>query len=1036
MNTRYSMWPVLIGLLVISAACVSAEEGSGKYDGWLDASEASPFFPDDAFLVQPSGDPRTEGTAYRHSFVLTEAPAKAVLAFRGSGIAAAVLNGALVGEVRTGPGDLIPGFVEVTEHLRLGSNDIELRQASNPNWTSTVYAQLRIEYAGGRFEDIVTDKSWQWRQSPDEGWPRGPLPSGGWQPVQIYNDYYGSHGETWLFTKLFALMPRAMLQERMKKFNDALEASWPKDRTAAKPAFTGEYTKAEYGRQYEDFLRIDPESGQVIDASDRIRHLFFTIYGQMLEGTNTLSVWTFDFDRLEEDLSLMEESAVHVFLRMTGWQNLLDAEGNWQPCQKQPKGSNLPEFKYNYEVLDYFLDRCQAHGRFVAIETDFFWGAPWDLVPPPYHTRYYLYPEVAQANALAHRKMLVRYAQRPAVAMYLIGDEDVQMDYDLENSHLRARFIDYLRERYGTLDRLAETWGQGYDLADRSQWSRQEHPAYEWPDKHSEPVFAPTYPVKKNIWSRLTDWQQITLPVWVQYRATEPPFAKLVSHLSYNMFTPSDPTWIDYNAFREDVLYLDFLTRWADVFRDAIPRQWVFHANGQDYTAQWHFLHFFRRAELPFEAIGVGSHDHKKNLSDIPAYQRLRKYYKIISSYRPYVLAPGSPAVAVAPSEGEGGKWGEEDEILNYYRMMSMQLVGHGAAFELSYTWQQISNAIVDPKGRASRTKALEWMGEFYRAVDGVKFSLPRQVDILIVRNNNLQRSNRSGLDYGNCHGLIDALGQLNVEFDIAMDQDLVYGEEHRKINLGNYRMIFLPSIDCDYPEDFWTALDAWLSDAEFRGKRALVVGLVGKRTPYLAPKEQFHPVLARWLGIKDYASTIRLQMKNDLFWRPPGRNGKNREITVNFGDRGAGEIGVFGQGRPLLLTGDRKTIATVSYYERNPVFAFGFPLGLAFDTLWGMAASQEPYDLLANIYEDLVQVVEIDRPVQAPHNVRVAASDDKSIILVHERFGIGVTDLCSLELPEGAGYVGCELVPQEDGRTLIRAKLPPYGGLYFKRVE
>ena len=111
--------------------------------------------------------------------------------------------------------------------------------------------------------------------------------------------------------------------------------------------------------------------------------------------------------------------------------------------------------------------------------------------------------------------------------------------------------------------------------------------------------------------------------------------------------------------------------------------------------------------------------------------------------------------------EGEGGNEGNEDEILNYYRGQSFEMVGHGAAFELSYAWPHLSGASVHPEGRAKRTKAMQWMGDFYAALDGVKFSLPRDVPLLIVRNNNLQRSNRSGRDFGNALGLISFLHNL-----------------------------------------------------------------------------------------------------------------------------------------------------------------------------------------------------------------------------------------------------------------------------------
>jgi len=1037
---------VFLSALVVSPA--SADDLSDNYPGWLPPGEVSPFFPDDAFSITP--DERINDAYLRKSFELAAKPRRAVIALTGQHMISALVNGAVVVEAYNPGVTKVPRFADVTDQLKAGPNVLELR--SHSPWSVHVYAQLRMEHADGRFEDIVTDASWRWHRAPVEGWPRGHSPGADWRPVSVVDDYYGTGGKAHGWAKEYALMPRDMLRRRMTEFNDALRASWPADEAAPKSVFRGRYTKPEYAAQYEGILRIDSESGQVVDAAGETRHLFFTIYNQKLATTAPLHLWGFDFDRLEEDLALMEKSGVHPYMRNLGWSSLLDAEGNWQRCERQPVGSDLPKFEYNYEVLDYFLDRCQAHGRFVAIECDFFWAAHWETLPAPYHTRYYLYPEVVEANALAHRKILSRYSDRTCIAGYMIGEEDIIMAYDLENGHLRARFIDYLRSRYGTLAGLRDTWRVGYDFDDRSQWRARDRRAEYWSEKLEdnpvEKVNSPYYPLVEGFWGRISQWPELNLPVWPRFRAAQAPCAELLSHRSYNEFTPMDPVWIDYNTFREDVLYLDFVSRWAGIVREAVPNHLLFHCNAQDFTNQWHFMHFQRRSQLPFDVIGTGSHDSEYNLSEISPWNRMRKYYRIVASYRPHALAPGSPAVGVASGEGAGGKTGNEDEILNYYRAQNFEMVGHGAAFEQSYTWTHLCGANAQPDGKPKFTKVLEWMGDFYRAVDGVKFSLRRPVDVLVVRNNNLQRSNRSGRDYGNALGLIDFLGQLNIEFDIAMDEDLVYGRKERKIDLGNYRMVFLPCIDCDYPEEFWQALDAWISDPAWKGKRALVVGYVGKRTPYLAPTQKFHPVLAEWLGTNDYASTLLLKNEHDFTWRPLAGGRSQRKIKINFGDRAdVSPIGVFGPGamfagrkqpaggRPLLLTSDGKVVAVSGTFEENNVYAFGFPLGLNFDMLWPVCAPQEPYDVVASIYEDLIDAEGVPRPIRAPHNIRVAVSDDESVILVAERFGIETTDLCSLDLPEGAKYDGCELVPHQDGRTLIRAKLEPYGGLYLKRV-
>ena len=1045
--TRRSLATVLAVAAFVLPKRLQGADRSGVCPGWLPKGAVSPFFPDDAYTLHAPG---CKQAYFRKTFKLGGGPRRAVLAVTGWHTVGVWLNGTLVAEYHGGSPDRVPRFVDVTAQLRAGENGLDVRVWSQ--WSPTFYAQLRIEQPDDSFVDVSTDASWEAHPGAAEGWPRGRAPAAGWQAVEVVDDYYGSAGRGKHWANEYALLPRPMLRKRLGAFNDRLRASWAKDRAREPSRFRREYLRPDYAAQYGRFLRIDPVNGQVVDATGKVRHLFFTIYRQTLKGKSPLNWVEYDFDRLEEDLALMERAAVHPYVRFLGWALLLDAEGNWRRCETQPAGTGLPQFTWNYEVLDYFLDRCEAHGRFVAVECDFFWSASWETLPAPYHTRYYLYPEVTEASGLAHRKILSRYAERSCIAGFMIGEEEIQMAHDLDNPHLHTAFVEHLRGRYGTLGDLARAWGRGYDFADRSEWREAERPTSRWGTTADgavrEAVLLPRHPLRDEMWAGVSEWSQLRLPVWPTFRWTEPPYTELLSHQPFPGDAgdlDDDPVWIDYNAFREDVLYLNSVSRWAEIVREAVPNHWFQHSNAQDFTAQWHFIHFHRRAELPFDVMGVGSHDSGKGLSEIPLSPRVRKYVRNIASYRPYVLAPGSPAVGVASGEGEGGRPGDEDGILDYYRGQSMELVGHGAAFELSYAWPHLSGAAEAKDGRSRMTKALDWMGSFYRAVDGVTFSLRREVPVLIMRNGNLQRSNRSGRDYGNAVALAASIAQLNVEFDVVMDQDCVYGEAERKVDLGAYRVIFLPCVECDYRDGTWQELDSWLSDAAYRGQRMLVVGYVGKRTPYLTPRAAFHPVLAGWLGQSDYADSVRLRGSNEYDWAPLGRTAQAGRIRIHFGERSdITPVGVFGAGAAVLSTADGKPLGTRVVKDGNSVCAFGFPLGLAFDNLWGLPAGmgngkpagQEPYDVMASLYEDLLEAAGVPRPIRAPHNVRVAASDDHSIILVRELCGTETRDLCTLVLPKGVSYDGCELVPQDDGRTLVRAQLGPYGGLVLKRTR
>lgn len=397
---------VVLGVAAVLPLPVSAADRSGVCPGWLPEGEVSAFFPDDAYTVHAPG---CKQAYFRKAFTLESVPRRAVLAVTGWHTVGVWLNDALVAEYHGGSPDRVPRFADVTAQLRAGENRLDVRVWSE--WAPTLYMQLRIEQADGSFSDVCMDASWEVHPGAVGGWPRGEAPTSGWGPVEVVDDYYGTAGRGKGWMKEYALLPRAMLRERMGAFNDRLRASWAADRAREPSRFRGEHLKPEYAAQYRRSLRIDPANGQVIDAAGGVRHLFFTIYRQTLAGTSPLSWAEYDFDRLEEDLGLMAKAAVHPYVRFLGWAHLLDAEGNWRRCETQPVGVGLPQFTWNYEVLDYFLDRCEAHGRFVAVECDFFWSASWETLPTPYHTRYYLYPEVMEASALAHRKMLSRLAK-------------------------------------------------------------------------------------------------------------------------------------------------------------------------------------------------------------------------------------------------------------------------------------------------------------------------------------------------------------------------------------------------------------------------------------------------------------------------------------------------------------------------------------------------------------------------------------------------------------------------------------------------
>ncbi len=1003
--------------------------------GWLPERSPIPFVPDGArWIARPSplaGQGWARTASFRGVARIPRPVRRAIWVAAPFQTLRVYVNGTLVGTAHH-EREAAPLVVDVTDRLVPGTN--ELTALVHCVWRPAFYAQLRVEYADGEFRDTITDGSWECAPGgAADG--IGPAPrEANWTSCAETGRYDPKPGEgPWGHG--FALLPRDRLQRRIGPHNRRLKEEWEAGSVAVGPVFAGAYAKPAYEARFKDFLRLDRQSGQLLDPDGNPRHLFFTIYNQARKGRTVLDVADFDFDRLEQDLELMERARVNLYLRKLGWGRLLDEQGRWARIEKQPEGTGLPEFTYEYEVLEYLLDRAQSHGLYVVVEGDFYWSVNHAVVPPAYLTRAYLYPEILEAQALATRKIMRRLSSRKNLLAIMIGEEEIILNPDLSNPDLRREFAAFLREKYGSIERLREAWTHGYDYMDRSGFAEQTHRAEYWEDSPAERVLSPRFTYARGAFDQLKDWSEVPLPLWPRYRSPAAPAIPLHGHKSYNNFTPDDPVWIDYYELREDKLLFGMLRRWATTVKEACPNQLLFYSNAQDFTNSWHFLHFFRRAEIPFDVIGVGCHDSGKNLSEIPPWARMRKAIKVVSSYRPYVSARGALPGGIAPGEGEGGRADSPQEVLDYYRGALFDEIGGGCAWSQTYSWLHMSGG--DGGTPPRMTPLLTWMSAFMPVVEKARFSLRRPVHILVVRNRNLQHSNRSGLDYGNARSVASILGQSNVEFDIAMDQDLCYGgKEDFRIDLANYRLVILPTVAIDYPDPVWNVLDAWLADPEYAGKRSLVIGRIGKKSPYLAPRHEFHPMLQRWLGVKDYAGSVSLRGKQRFkAARTIGRVPAGGTIEFDMGP--ADPTGTWTASEPLLQSSrpGGETVAMTTLYAGNRIRAFGFNLGLAYNDLWGMEPTQSAYDALAPVFADAVDAGRIDRPVRAPHHVRVYVSDDADLVLVRERFGIATQVPCEIRLGRPGRFSGCRTERLPDGYTRFHAKLQPYASLYFRRI-
>ncbi len=1010
--------PIASVAIALSVQCLGALAADGA---WLGPDEPSPFVPDAARWITAPQTAPDGWDRWAYFRVDVQVPAKvqrAILSLAPNQYAELCLDGELVATACDHHA-CQPVFSDVTGRLAPGSHRLAARVYSE--WIPALYAQLRVEDMDGQVRDYGTGVDWESCLDAGDGWRHAD--EGSWASAKDGSGYHWRPGDSWIGRE-FALLPRQQVREHFEVHNALLRDSWREEQRQPRSQFRGRYEKPEYAERYRHFRTLDRRTRQLRDADGREIHPFFTIYGQVHDGATALSIEGFDFDQLDRDLDLMEKAHVNPYMRNLGWHVLLDESGQWAEVKTQPKGSDLPEFRLMRDVWDHFLDRVEAHGLHVVLEADFYWSAHGGVVWAPYRSRYHLYPEALEAQALATRKIMRYFSSRPCVMAYMAGEEDIGLAHDMTSPHVAEAYHRHLERKYGTVELFRETHPGNYDTRKPARLK----PVSRTPEfiANSPPleVLVPEFDWDSDAFEGLTSLKDIPLPVWPTFLMPEAPEVAATAHRSYNDFTPDDPLWIEYFETAEEDLLFDMLVRWATLVREGCPDQLLFYSNAQDFTTNWHFLHLLRRAELPFDVVGVGCHDSGSEPKDLEPWATTRKAIKNVSAYRPFVYARGALPVAIASGEGEGGH--TPQGVLDYYRGGLFDEIGGGLAWTQTYTWMNMSGAV---DGAAPHeTPLLAWMAEFMPAHERDPFPLRSQPPILIVENANLQHSNRSGLNYGNVLSVAHYLTQLNVDFDIVNDQAISYGErEEFKVDLSPYRLIILPTLACDPDPSGLEAIDRWLSDRRFAGQRTVCLGLSENRTPYLYPHPGLHPTIADWLGIEDYESRAELAGPQQIVCQKPLgslRPGETVTLTLAGGSRCA----FFPGSRALFSLEDGRAVAASAAYEGNRVLGFGLFLGLNYNDLWAADPRQTPYDAPTALLEAVVDEAGIDRPIRAPHNIRVYPSANGRTLLIRERYCMPTDATIEVRLPEGVRYVGGERL--RNGRTRLQVHLEPYEGI------
>ncbi|MCL6518735.1 MAG: hypothetical protein K6T99_02775 [Armatimonadetes bacterium] len=794
--------------------------------------------------------------------------------------------------------------------------------------------------------------------------------------------------------------------------------------------FKGKYLRPEYASQYRSFVKLNPQTG-LLEYEGKVIRPFFTVYSQPKPGGGwVLNIPDLDFDLLEKDFARMKQAGINVQPRFWSWAELLNPDGTWREVNKQPKGRGLPYFKYVFQIYDYFLDRAQAHGLYVNIEPSFYWGLAPEVIPAEYRGKILLYDELWDAAVEAYSKILNYFSRRTVIVAVMIGEEDLVFDHCLSEPIMLERFKRYQRKTYGTISNLQRAWRWGYDY---------DNPKLEEQTVGGKKVLYPIYPMVSGKFDSWKSFDDVRLPLLDYYRSTDSPNTFIQDMPTYQRNLLQDPIWIDFMQMKEEIL-IARLNQLADALRKAAPNHILYYSNPYDFNPAWHFLHCFDRARLRFDVIGVGQHDSGLDTPEVPQWATCREYVQNVASYGPYICIEKGFPRGFACGEGEGGR--TRDGTARYYPWWLTDIVGGGGAFFQSYHWNHIAGRSAE-KPTDYDSKTLEAIQNFLAEIKNVPFSFNRNAEVLILRSKHAAYGMSAGYDYGNARYLASILYQLHISFDILPDSDITPGSfEEGKVNLNKYRFIFVP---CQYqlpPSRTWQMLFDWLTDPRYAGRRGLCLGWFSDRDCYFNPikPEEVHPAFCALTGTHGYSSRVSASGKLCFrYARFFGSAARGDELEILLPQDA--EIGCFDTNKmsaePILTLGENeKAVVVRNVVNGNSIYTCGFPLGIAYDPVWGAEKEQTPNNALLLLYQGMMSLVDVKPALSAPDNLGVYVSDDRSAILLKERFGRKTEVVLKLNDTSGIIYQDTTTAFSPTGETEIRDfTIEPYGVKVLRKV-
>jgi len=994
---------LFVCLAALAPKAAGAEEPTAKPD----------FY--GAKWIWPDPNPETVLSGFlRKSFTLASVVRRADVLAACDNTFSLYVNGELVIEDSSWE---TPVECDVGPLLAEGDNTIAVKVANTVGIAGFIF-EMRVEYATGRTERIITDETWRAATEADEGWESPDHDDSTWEAPTVVGTY---PCEPW---QEVAPISHRRLADHIHSLG------WVEDAGDLAPSeFKGVYLKPEYSKLYEDFVKVD-ENGVLRNATGAIMPLT-TIYGQVgPDGRWILGALNFDYDQVERDFAAMKESGVNIYLRLVAWGEVLNPDGSWKEVTEQPTGTDLPKFRYNIEVYDYFLDRAQAHGLYVTMHPSHYWGMHSRVIPRTWWTKYYLYDDVWETVERAYERIMGHFTNRPVIVSIQTGEESLICANHPDDPEARRRFREYLKRRYGSIEKLKETWRWGYDYEDRTAWKAI-------PQDDGTTLYEPHYPFVEGAYSRLTSFDDVTPPPFEMWlRRPAPTYLPVQNRRIFMATVSKEPAWIDFYRMQEELI-LERLNSWARMLRRACPNHILQFSSGFDFNTPWHFFQVFDRARLEYDIIGVGQHDTEIEPWELEPWARVREEVQNVASYRPYVRAKGSPARGIGTGEGDGGL--SNEGRLRYWKSWLFDLVGGGVGIVNSYSWAGLTS-YPWTGSMDYDTPVLKWMATFLPAADSMRFTRSRP-RILIMRSRSTILSQSSGYDLGNTAALASHLSQLHIPYDIADDESLTMDpDERQKVYLGAYEFVFVPQLFKLLPQRSWKLLEKWA----LNGGKGLCLGY------FELVDEYFNPVVwddlpapARLiLGGADYAKRTVLEDVQDAEIVLPDRGDK---VALEFPERWpaggkAGFSSVEGSRLQPIVLCNNEPIVTRHHVGDCQVYRCGFALGMAYNATWGLARYPKDYDSLARIYEVMLDEAGVTAGFEAPRNLVVRVSDDLDTILVKERFGIFTRELVAdprlgrriyaAGVPSG---MGVRTSLDEDGTVTITRPLDGYDACFLQ---